>query len=95
MLTSSCPRTIDEPVRLLGLDNEDWAVVGILGLLVYLMTTATIGALVIALLVVGVRLIKRGQPPGAMLHTLWLLGMPVRGWPAAPPPDGRRYSPWP
>jgi hypothetical protein len=89
-----CPRTIDEPIRVLGLDGEDWMLVGTVGMIVYVLATAFAGLAAGMLTVFGVRLAKRGQPPGALRHAFWLLGFPLPGWPLAPPSEGRRYSPW-
>jgi hypothetical protein len=94
VLASPCPRTIDEPIRVLGLDREDWALAGGATLLVYLVTNAPLGAAALILSVLCLRLAKRGQPPGALIHAAWLLGMSVPGWPPAPPPQGQAYSAW-
>ena len=90
-----CPRTIDEPIRVLNLDAEDWLTVGGAGLVVYAFTTPLTAVIVGVLGVVALRAAKRGQPPGAMLHMLWRLGVPIPGWTMSPPPEGARYSPWP
>ncbi|MFQ5945144.1 MAG: type IV conjugative transfer system protein TraL [Anaerolineae bacterium] len=94
MLSHPCPRTIDEPIRILGLDGEDWLVLGCLFIAVYAMLTALIGLAAAGLGAIVLRTAKRGRPPGALRQGLWELGVPLPGWPAAPPPEGQRYSPW-
>lgn len=95
MLLHPCPRTVDEPIRVLGLDGEDWIVVVGPILFVYLAWSLLPAAIMGAGAFGMVRLLKRGKPRGALMHALWALGMPLPGWPPAPPADGRTYSPWP
>lgn len=93
-LASFCPRTIDEPVQVLGLDGEDWVLAGGVTGMAYALTTAYWAAAVLVVSLAVLRLVKRGQPPGALLHTAWLLGVRIPGWPPGPPPEGQRYSAW-
>jgi len=94
MLEHPCPQTVDEPIRVLGLDGEDWTLIGSLAVVVYVLSTPFAGVAAGVFGMIGIRLAKRGRPPGALRHALWLLGFPLPGWPLAPPPHGRRYSPW-
>lgn len=94
MLTTFCPRTIDEPIRIFGLDGEDWALAGGLTGAVYALGNAYYAAAALLTSLVGLRIAKRGQPPGALLHAAWLLGARIPGWPPGPPDAGQRYSAW-
>lgn len=94
-MSRPCSRILDEPVRVLGLEDEDWGVGTLLFVMLHLIGW-TVAGLVAAALGVGLlRAVKRGRPPGIVLHQLWRLGLPlVPGPPPAPPPGGQRYSPW-
>ena len=94
MLEHQCPRTVDEPIRVLGLDGEDWALIGSLAVIVYVLSTPFAGVAAGVFQMIAIRLAKRGRPPGALRHAFWLLGFPLPGWPQAPPAEGQRYSPW-
>lgn len=95
MLEHPCPQTVDEPIRVLGLDGEDWMLLGSVAVVVYVLTTPIAGVAAGVFTVIGIRVAKRGRPPGALRHALWLLGIRLPGWPESPPAEGRRYSPWP
>lgn len=94
MLEHPCPRTVDEPIRVLGLDGEDWTLIGTFAVIVYVMATPFAGVAAGVFAMIGIRVAKRGRPPGALRHALWLLGFPLPEWPQAPPAQGQRYSPW-
>lgn len=94
-MSRPCSRIMDEPVRVLGLDDEDWGVGTTLFVMLHLFGWTFSGLAAAAVSVGVLRVVKRGQPPGMVLHRLWSLGLPlVRGVPPAPPPGGQRYSPW-
>jgi hypothetical protein len=87
-----CPMVLDEPVTMLGLEPEDVGLVAALPLLLGLVLDtlpcfAATGALGLALY-----LMKRGKPPGALLHTLH--GLELTRLPGLLSPRRQRYSPW-
>jgi hypothetical protein len=87
-----CPKNLDEPVLVLGLELEDLAV-----MMLTLILASTVLAFLPSVLVVGLAGCglwrgKRGQAPGALIHAchrLELLPIPGVIRPRAP-----RYSPW-
>ncbi len=93
-MTRPCSRVMDEPLRVLGADDEEWAV----GVIVFTMLPllgSSLGGLLGAGLAMGVlRSAKRGQPSGVVVHRFWTLGMRMGPWPSAPTLQGSRYSPW-
>ena len=74
--------------------DEDWALIGSLAVIVYVLSTPFAGVAAGVFQMIAVRLAKRGRPPGALRHAFWLLGFPLPGWPQAPAAEGQRYSPW-
>ena len=88
-----CPRTIDKPLLIGGLEREDIAVL-VLGYGL----PALIFNPIIPLLLFGASwpllvLIKRGKPEGYMLHLAYSLGMNLKG--LLPSGDKIKYSPFP
>jgi hypothetical protein len=87
-----CPRNLDEPVLVLGLELEDLAAI-----MLTLILASTMLALIPSIAVAGLAGYglwrgKRGQPPGALIHAchrLELLPIPGVLRPRAP-----RHSPW-
>jgi len=89
---TACPRHLDEPVTILGLEPEDYGLVMLSLIMASLLVSALLafacGAAVAGLCGAA----KRGRPPGALIHTL-------HHWDLVPIPGvlrlhGQRYSPW-
>ena len=87
-----CPRTIDKPLLIFGLEMEDIGV---------LVSTCGIAAVlvnpVVPLIIFlcswpGLVIIKRGKPEGYVLHLLYSLGAEFKG--LLPSGDKIRYSPF-
>jgi hypothetical protein len=87
-----CPVILDEPVKILGLEPEDVAVVGAVTLL------ASLGLDAIPSFACGLGLgaalyfAKRNRPPGALLHRLHALELTKL--PGILGLRLQRYSPW-
>lgn len=91
-----CPRMVDAPIRILGLEWDDWAVVSIVIMFFLLAWTPAVAVAVAPPVILGLRALKKGQPPGIIVHRLWTWGLVrLKGFP--PPPDhhGSLWSPWP
>ena len=83
-----CARVLDEPLRFLGLDGEDAAVgLALFGGL-HLAGHPFWGLAIGLAATIALHLLKRGKPPGIVLHRCWALGARIRPLPAAPPADG-------
>jgi hypothetical protein len=87
-----CPTHLDDPVLILGLEPEDYGLV----MLTLILTSTVASALLAFASAAGIGVafwaLKRGQPPGTLIHTLHRLELlPIRG---VLPPRTRRYSPW-
>ncbi|MBI2059262.1 MAG: type IV conjugative transfer system protein TraL [Nitrospirae bacterium] len=84
---------IDKPITVLGLEPEEWAVLPATMGLVNLLTGSAVLAIVLSLAsVVAIKRIKKGKPPGYLVHFLYRLGLPVKGWPRARRGDWRYNS---
>ena len=89
-----CARVLDEPLRFLGLDGEDAAVgLALFGGL-HLAGHPFWGLAIGLAATIALHLLKRGKPPGIVLHRCWALGARIRPLPAAPRRTGSRRSPW-
>lgn len=76
---------IDRPITVLGLEPEEWAVLPATMGLVNLVTGSAVLAIILSLAsVVAIKRIKKGQPPGYLVHFLYRLGLPLKGWPPSP-----------
>ncbi len=88
----ACPTVLDEPVTILGLEPEDYGLV-MLTLIVAATFLSAIPAFGSGL---GVALaclhLKRGQPPGALIH--WLHAWELLPIPGVLRPTLPRCSPW-
>jgi type IV conjugative transfer system protein TraL len=87
-----CPTHLDDPVLILGLEPEDYGLV----MLTLILAGLVVNALLAFASAVGVGLVfwalKRGHPPGTLIHTLHRLELlPIRG---VLRPRVQRYSPW-
>ena len=87
-----CPMVLDEPVKILGLEPEDFAVVAATPLLLSLLVDAVASFGGAVLLGAAVYLAKRGRPPGALLHALHALEL--TRLPGLLSPRRQRYSAW-
>lgn len=86
-----CPRTIDKPLLILGLEGED---IGVLMLVFGIPAILVSPAIPLALIFFawpGLVMLKRGQPEGYVLHLLYKFGVPLQG---LLPPGERQYSPF-
>lgn len=91
-----CPRTVDAPIRIMGLEWDDWAVMSTVIMFFLLAWTPAVAVVVTPPVFFGLRAIKKGQPPGIILHRLWVWGVVrLRGFPPPPDPKGSLWSPWP
>jgi hypothetical protein len=89
----TCPRTIDRPLLILGLEGEDVAVLMLLCGVPAILFSPMVPVLG---LLAGWPLLarfKRGKPQGHVLHVLYRWGVPLKG--LLPPGEGLRYSPYP
>ena len=89
---TSCPKNLDEPVLILGLELEDIAVT-VLVLTIASTVWALLPSMGIAVLAgYGIRRLKRGQPPGALMHACHRLELVPT--PGVIRPRAPRHSPW-
>jgi hypothetical protein len=87
-----CPLVLDEPVKVVGLEIEDFAMVAVSPLCLAFIFDALMSFALAALFGVALYCSKRGRPPGALLHTLH--GWEVTRLPGILGPRRRRYSAW-
>ncbi|MBF0387725.1 MAG: hypothetical protein HQL20_07705 [Candidatus Omnitrophica bacterium] len=83
----NCPRTIDRPLLILGLEGEDVAVLMLLFGIPAVLISPTVPLI---LLFIGWPLlaaVKKGRPEGFMVHLFYRWGVPFEG--LLPPGDGR------
>ena len=89
---TSCPRLLDEPAKVLGMELGDFGLLMVLPLflrpflhvLLVFAVTAAIGAVLTRA--------KRGQPHGALPHLLH--GLELFPWPGVLRPALVSYTPW-
>jgi TraL protein len=87
-----CPTHLDDPVLILGLEPEDYGLVMLTLLLASLVGHALVAFACAAGVGVSFWALKRGHPPGALIHAFHRLELlPIRG---VLRPRVRRYSPW-
>ena len=87
-----CPTVLDEPVKILGLEPDDFGLVAATPLLACLFVDAVVSFTCAAVLGAVLYLSKRGRPPGALLHALH--GLELTRLPGVLRPRVQRYSPW-
>ncbi len=87
-----CPMVLDEPVKILGLEPEDFTVVAALPLVLAFFFDALASFGLTFLLGAMLYFAKRGKPPGALLHTLHALEL--TRIPGLLGPKRQRYSAW-
>jgi len=83
---------LDEPVKIFGLEPEDFGLVTATPLLACLFFDAVASFGCAALLGAVLYLSKRGRPPGALLHSLH--GLELTRLPGLLRPTPQRYSAW-
>jgi len=89
----NCPRNIDKPITLLGLEVEELAVISIwIGAVqavfnMFIAVITAIGGIVI------LKRLKKGKPPGYIQHLFYKSGI---SYPGLLPPVKKvsKYSPW-
>jgi hypothetical protein len=83
---------LDDPVLVLGLEPEDYGLVMLTMLLAGLVVNALLAFACAAGVGVSFWALKRGHPPGALIHAFHRLELlPIRG---VLRPRTQRYSPW-
>ncbi len=84
-----CPRTIDRPLHILGLEGEDIAVLLLCGVpaILFSPTVPVLGLFVGWPLVAA---LKKGRPEGVVIHLLYKWGVPFKG--LLPPGEEIRYA---
>jgi hypothetical protein len=88
-----CPRTIDRPLLILGLEGEDIALLMLaFGIPAILISPAAPLMLLFAAWPALV-FFKRGKPEGYVLHALYRAGVPLSG--LLPPGEGHVYAAYP
>jgi hypothetical protein len=87
-----CPKVLDEPVKILGMEVEDFATVAVSPLFLSLVCDAMLSFALAAALGVGLYLSKRGRTQGALWHTLHALEL--LKLPGVLGPQEKGYSPW-
>ncbi len=88
-----CPKTIDKPLLILGLEGEDIAALMLCCGIPAILISPAIPLMIIFVawpLLVG---FKRGKPEGFVLHAAYRMGLPLKG--LLPPGEGICYSPMP
>jgi hypothetical protein len=87
-----CPRTIDKPLLILGLEGEDIAVLMLFfGIPAILISPAVpLGLILVAW--PALSWFKRGKPEGYVLHMLYKSGLPLKG--LLPSGDEVVYAPF-
>ncbi len=83
----NCPRTIDRPLLILGLEGEDVAVLMLLFGIPAVILTPTVPLILFFISWPLLAALKRGRPEGFMVHLLYRSGIPFDG--LLPPGEGR------
>jgi len=89
---TDCPVVLDEPVKICGLEPEDFALVGVTPLLASLVLDALGSFGCGAAVGLAFYFAKRGKPPGALLHALHRFEL--TRLPGLLRPTQQRYSAW-
>ena len=71
----TCPRTLDRPIMIFGLEPEDLVLVGLVSGAILFAVDAIPAVLAGALLWVGLSRIKAGKPPGHVYELLYRSGL--------------------
>ena len=88
-----CPKTIDKPLLILGLEGEDIAVLMFFFGIPAIMISPAIPLVLIFVAWPALVAFKRGKPEGYVLHALYRMGMTLSGL-LPPGSEGKRYSPY-
>lgn len=84
---------IDKPITVLGLEPEEWAVLPACIAVVNLFLDSALLAVALGIVsLVFIKRLKKGQPPGYLIHYLYRLGLPLKGWPRPRRRDWRYTS---
>ena len=86
-----CPKTIDKPLLILGLEGEDIAVLMFFFGIPAILISPAIPLGLIFIAWPALVFFKRGKPEGYVLHVLYQWGLPLKGLLS---PGIRRYSPY-
>jgi len=70
----SCPRTLDRPIVIFGLEPEDLVMVGLVSGVILFAVDAIPAVITGALLWVGLSRVKAGKPPGYVYELLYRSG---------------------
>jgi hypothetical protein len=87
-----CPIVLDEPVKICGLEPEDFGLVLTTPLFISLLCDVLVSFGCGLAVGAALYLTKRGKPPGALLHGLHRLEL--TRLPGILPPTEHAYSPW-
>ena len=87
-----CPRTIDKPLLIIGLELEDIAMLIFSSGVPALIFNPTLPLIIFFCAWPSLVILKRGKPEGYVLHILYSLGMNLKG--LLPSGDRIRYSPF-
>ena len=71
----SCPRTLDRPIMIFGLEPEDLVLVGLIAGIILFIVDAVPAVIVGAGLWVGLSRLKAGKPPGHIYELLFKSGL--------------------
>jgi hypothetical protein len=85
-----CPRTIDKPLLILGLEGEDVAVLMLCFGVPAIIITPAIPVIIFFISWPLLARLKQGKPEGYMVHLLYRMGVPFEG---LLPPGLSKYSP--
>jgi type IV secretory pathway TrbD component len=71
----SCPRTLDRPIMIFGLEPEDLVLVGLVSGLILFAIDAIPAVLTGAVLWIGLSRLKAGKPPGYVFELMYRSGL--------------------
>ena len=89
-----CPRVLDEPVRILGLEPEDFTSALAMPTMLSLLLDALPALLSGIAFGVTMYFLKRGKPPGDLSHQLYSLELLPLQWAGIVGTRPRLYTPW-
>lgn len=83
------PRFLDEEPSILGMSPDEFAIFGFVFIFSYLMDKLLAGIILSLIVLVALKKWKAGKPSGYIIHRLYLLGVPLRGF--LPPPSVNNF----